>query len=139
MSVTDFHTHIRSAIRAKLMTLNGLPAQAWEGRVYTPIKGTPYISESVRPISSEVRGLGLGGYIAHTVTANFQLHYPAGTGTTAIDALAGNLLQLFRPGTALVHSASSATVQQAERTGLQQEPDWTNCTVIITLVGHTVN
>lgn len=139
MSATTVHADLRAAVRQRLLTLNGLPAQAWEGRTYTPIKGTPYISESVRPISSVVRALGVGGTIAHTITANFQLHYPAGGGTTAIDAMAGNLLEHFRPGTTLVYSESKAVVQQAERTALQQEPDWINCTVIIRFVGYTVN
>ncbi len=139
MSATTIHSDVRAAVRQRLLTLNGLPAQAWEGRPYTPVKGTPYISESVRPISSVVRALGVGGTIAHTINAAFQLHYPPGVGTSAIDAMAGSLLQHFRPGTGLSYGTSTAVVQQAERTALQQEPDWINCTVIITLVGHTVN
>lgn len=139
MTVATFHKNLRAAIRQKLLTQANLPAQAWEGKAYQPVKGTPYISESVRAISSQVRALGLGGTIAHTVTANFTLHYPAGKGTNDIEGMAGNVMALFRPGTTLSYDGDSAVVQQAERTAVSQEPDWINVTVIITAVGHTVN
>jgi hypothetical protein len=139
MTVATFHPNLRAAIRQKLLTLTGLPAQAWEGRPYQPIKGTPYVSENVRAIASQVRALGLGGTIAHTITANFTFHYPAGKGTTDIEGMAGGVMALFRPGTTLSYDGDSAVVQQAERTAVSQEPDWINVTVIITAVGHTVN
>lgn len=139
MTVATFHPNLRAAIREKLLTLAGLPAQAWEGRVYQPIKGTPYMSESVRAISSEVRALGVGGTIAHTITGNFTFHYPAGKGTNDIEGMVGTVLALFRPGTVLSYGGDSAIVQQAERTAVSQESDWINVTVIITAVGHTVN
>lgn len=139
MTVATFHPNIRAAFRQTLLTLNSLPAQAWEGKPYQPVKGTPFVSESVRAISSQVRALGLGGTIAHTVTGNFTFHYPAGKGTTAVETVVGNVMALFRPGTTLSYGGDSAVVQQAERTGITQEPDWINVTVIITAVGHTVN
>lgn len=139
MTVATFHANLRAAIRQKINTQPGLPAPAWEGRAYQPFKGTPYFSESVRAISSVVRALGLGGTIAHTITANFTFHYPAGKGTTAIEGMVGNVMALFRPGTTLSYNGDSAVVQQAERTAVSQEPDWINVTVIITAVGHTVN
>lgn len=139
MTVATFHANMRAAVRERLVSLAGMPVVAWEGRAFQPVKGTPYISESVRAVSSTVRALGVGGNIAHTVTASFRLHYPAGKGTQAIDATAGALLAHFRPGTVLAYSADSAVVQQAERTGNEIEPDWINATVIITFIGHTVN
>lgn len=139
MTVATFHSNIRAAFRQKLLTLANVPAQAWEGRPFQPVKGTPFVSESVRAISSVVRALGLGGTIAHTVTGNFTFHYPAGKGTNDIDGMVGSTLALFRPGTILSYGNDSATVQQAERTAVSQEPDWINVTVIITAVGHTVN
>lgn len=139
MTVATFHKNLRAAIRQKLLTQQGLPAQAWEGKPYQPIKGTPYLSESVRAISSVVTALGRGGNIAHRITGNFTLHYPAGNGTNDIEGMAGSVMALFRPGTVLSYGGDSAVVQQAERTGIIQEPDWINLTVIITAVGHTVN
>jgi hypothetical protein len=139
MSAANYHANIRSGIRQRLQTLPGLIAVAWEGRTYQPVKGTPFLTEQFRPISSAVRATGVGGTIAHTMTANFTLHYPAGKGTAEIDALAGSLLQHFRPGTSVSYNAASAVVQQAERMALITEPDWINCPVIITLIGHTSN
>ena len=97
------------------------------------------MTEQMRPISSVVRATGLGGVIAHTVTANFTLHYPQGKGTVEIDATAGALIELFRPGASISYNTASAVVQQAERMALFQEPDWINCPVVITLIGHTSN
>lgn len=139
MTVATFHANVRAAFRQKLLTQSGLPAQAWEGKAYQPVKGTPYVSESVRAISSEVRALGLGGTIAHTVTCNLTFHYPAGRGTKDAETMVGNVMALFRPGTTLVYGGNSAIVQQTERTAISQEPDWLSVTVIITAVGHTAN
>jgi hypothetical protein len=111
----------------------------WEGKTYSPVKGTPWISESQQPVSSVVRALGLGGDIAHTVIAAFSLHYPANAGTNALDAMAGALMDKFRPGTGLSYGGDTATILQVERRSNTQEPDWINGTVIVTMVGHTSN
>lgn len=139
MSATTFHSDLRAGIRQKLQTVANPIAVAWEGRVYQPIKGTPFMTEQVRAISSTVTATGIGGVIAHRVTANFTLHYPASTGTLNIDAFAGALIETFRPGTSITYNSTSAVVQQAERMALISEPDWINCPVIITLIGHTSN
>jgi hypothetical protein len=139
MSAATFHQNLRSAVRDRLQSLTGLPDVAWEGREFTPVKGEPYVTESIIPVSSDVMATGLGGYIAHTVTANFTLHYPVNSGTVALESLAGSIMQHFRPGTVVSYSGTAATVQQVERVGLTQEPDWLNGTVIVTMIGHTIN
>jgi len=139
MSAATFHKDLRSAVRNRLQSLTGLPDVAWEGREFTPVKGQPYVSESMIPVSSDVMATGLGGYIAHTVTANFTLHYPVNSGTVALESLAGSMMQHFRPGTVVAYGDAAATVQQVERVGLTQEPDWLNGTVIVTMIGHTTN
>lgn len=139
MSAETFHRNIRAAIRARLQVLSGLPSVEWEGNDFLPVKGTPWLTETVSPVSSVVSATGLGGTIAHTVIAAFTLHYPANNGTLAIETMAGNLMAHFRPGTALIYGDDSAMVQQAEMAPLQQEPDWINRTVNITMIGHTSN
>lgn len=139
MTVETLHSDLRSAAREKLLTVENLPTMHWEGRNFTPIKGQAYVSESFRAITSTVQALGLGGVIAHTCTANFTIHYPSDTGTTDIDALAGAMLNTFRPGTSLAYGDSTATITQAERGPLLQEPDWLNCTVIISMTARTLN
>lgn len=131
---------MRAGLRQALIAITALPAaKQWEGRFADMARGTPFVSESVRPVSSVVRALGLGGTIAHTINATFTLHYPADTGTSQIEAAAGALMQAFRPGTSVVYGTSKGIVQSAERGPLLQQPDWINCPVTITVVAHTVN
>ena len=68
MSAANYHANIRSGIRQRLQTLPGLIAVAWEGRTYQPVKGTPFLTEQFRPISSAVRATGVGLPYAVTVS-----------------------------------------------------------------------
>ena len=139
MTVATFHSNMRAAVRERLLTVSGLPAVAWEGKAYSPTKGTPFISESFQPVSSVVSALGAGGTVAHRCLATFTLHYPPNAGSAAIDTMAGALLAHFYPGLAVTYAGQTSTVQQAERRGLTQEPDWINSSIIVTMVGHTTN
>lgn len=137
MSATTVHADLRAAFRSALIAIANVPVQQWEGRNYNPTRGTPYVSESFRPIASEVRAVGPGGTIAHTVNASFTLHYPANEGTLAIEEMAGSLLETFRPGSSLVYGTSKGVVLKAERSSLTQEPDWINCAITVTAVAYT--
>lgn len=118
----------------------GLPAgRAWEGRPFSPVIGRPYFSELMIPINSDVRALGLGGTIAHNVSANLTLRYPSGKGTAAIERMAGAFMELFRPGTAMSYGGTSVTILQAERRALIADVDWVSCPVIIDAVSYTAN
>lgn len=138
MTTATFHSNMQAAARAYLQTMPSLPAVAWEGRPYTPVRGTPYISESFRPIASTVVGFGGGTTKAHRCTLNLVLHYPSGVGTKTISDMAGALLDHFDPGTKLSRDGDTAVILQAERTPVQElAPDWTTVAVIITMVGYT--
>lgn len=139
MSAITIHGDMRAASRALVLAIAGLPDQQWEGRDYSPTKGTPYVSESFRPIASDVRATGVGGTIAHSMNSSFTLHYPSNAGTLAIEAMAGAIMEAFRPGTALSYSTSSGVVLKAERGPLLQEPDWINCSITINIVAYTSN
>ena len=139
MSVATFHANMRAAVRQRLTALANLPPVAWEGRAFSPVKGVAFISEAFSPVSSVVSALGSGGAIAHRSLATFTLHYPPNAGSSAIDTMAGALLAHYPPGLSLTYAGQVSVVQQAERRGLSQEPDWTNVSVIITMVGHTTN
>jgi hypothetical protein len=140
VSAATVHADIRAGLRQSLLAISALPSQKqWEGRAFDIAKGTPFVSESVRPVSSDVRSLGIGGTIAHTINATFTLHYPANNGTTQIEAAAGALMQAMRPGTSVVYGTAKGIIQSAERGPLLQQPDWINCPVTITVVAHTVN
>ena len=139
MTAAVFHMELRAGVRQHLNGLTSLPPVAWEGKAFAPVRGQAFVSEVMVPVSSAVRGTGRGGYIAHTVMANFTLHHPANAGTSAIETLAGRILQHFAPGTAIAYGSSSAIVQEAEVAGLIQEPDWVSMTVAVNMVGHTTN
>lgn len=136
---STFHIHLRAALRERLLAMTGLPDVAWEGKAYAPVVGKPYISESMRAVSSLVAAPGRGGYRAHTVTFNLMLHYPANKGTVPIETMAGLLLQHFSPGSTVSYQSVSVVIQNSEKRALLQEPDWIACPVIITMTGHTAD
>lgn len=134
------HADMRAAFRAALRAVGDMPAQiAWEGRPFAPTVGQPFIRETLRPLTSTPRALGKGGTIAHLMTGNLVLFFPAGKGTGAIDEAAGLILQAFAPGTSLAYGDAAGTVAQAERYALNHEADWVSCPITITITAHTVN
>lgn len=110
---------------------------AWEDELFSPTDGKPYVSESVRNISSLTRGLGRGGYQAHTVSADFVVNYPARNGARGAELMAGAMVDLFQPGTALVYGSSSGTVMQAQTRPLLKAPDFIGVPVSVTVTGYT--
>ena len=143
MSVETVHADLRAAIRQRLISMTGIPDAdhiAWEGWAYKPVVGQPFMREALRPLGSKVRALGRGGTIAHKVTSNLTLVYPAGKGTLEIEAAAGRLLAGFAPGgPSLVYGSTAGSIQEAERLALLQEPDWLTLPVVITITAYTAN
>ena len=139
MTVSTFFSDIRAGVRDRLLALPNLPEVHWEGTEYASTVGVPFITEALRPVSSVVTAPGVGGLIAHTVLATFTLHDPTKVGTNALEGAAGALMALFRPGNAVSYGTATAVIQQTERAGATQEPDWINLSVVVTLVGHTTN
>lgn len=138
--VATIHSDMRAAFRAKLQSIEGLPSEiVWEGRPGTPNVSTPFIRESFRALSSQVRALGQGGTIAHRMTGNLSIFYPSGKGTLDVERAAGLLLQGFAPGTALIYGDAKGIVMQAERAPLLQETDYLSCPVTITIIAYTAN
>lgn len=139
MTVETFFSDLRAGVRQRLLTMPSLPDVHWEGTEYAGAVGRPFITEAMRPVSSVVTAPGIGGVIAHRVLATFTLHYPTKVGTNAIESAAGALMSLFRPGNAVSYASATAVIEQTERAGATQEPDWINLSVVVTLVGHTTN
>jgi hypothetical protein len=139
MSLATVHANMRAAFRQKLRDMTDLPTIAWEGRLYKPFVGTPFMRESFRPISSDLRAIGPNGLIAHRMTGNLSLFYPIAKGTVEIETMAGLLLTRFKPGTSLEYGSDKGLVLQAQRAPLLQEADWMSCPVTISLVAYTAN
>lgn len=128
-----------NAAAAGRRLLAGLPqGRAWEGTEFLPQTGQPWLRESFRPLSSEVRSLGVGGTIAHTMTGNLSLFYPSRRGTLAVERMAGAVVDLFAPGTALTYGGNSGVVLRCERQPLVQEPDWVSAPVIVSVTAYTL-
>lgn len=116
----------------------GLPqGREWEGTEFIPQTGQPWVRERFRPLVSQPRALGAGGTVQHTMTGNLSLFYPARRGTLAVERMAGAVLDLFAPGTALAYGGNSGFVQQCERQPLVQEPDWLSAPVIVSVTAYT--
>lgn len=139
MPASSVHVDTRAAFRAALTAVAGMPTIAWEGRHYSPQRGVAFASESVRPISSVVRAVGIGGTIAHTILLSVTLQFPPAVGTRAIEDLAGAIMEALRPGTPLVAGSSAGMIQRVERAGLEQKPDWLTVAVTATAVVYTQN
>jgi hypothetical protein len=138
-SIATLHPDVRAAFRQRLTALSGLvDSRAWEGRPFAPAKGVPWLRESVRPISSVVRGVGSGGIVEHRVVATVTLFWPSSFSLLEQELQAGSILGHFPPGLRITYGSSSATVVQAERGPLLQEPDWRSCNVTLTLTAHTI-
>ena len=134
-TAATIHDDVQAAARTLLLTVAGLPAVAWQGKAYQPVKGKPWISEALVPGPSLPRSLGEGGTISHRIIISLSLHYPPNEGTKALGAMAGALLQKFKPGTFI----DQGVVMQAERRSLISEPDWLSTSVLITVVAYTTN
>jgi uncharacterized protein YjlB len=139
MTAATLHLDMRAAFRSKLLAFPDLPMVAWEGKVFNDELGKPFIREQFRAITSNVRALGPGGTIAHRMTGNLLLFFPAGNGTVEIDTMAGLLLDHFAPGQSLAYGSSAGTIMNTERAALLQEPNWLSCPITISITAYTAN
>lgn len=136
--IATLHADIRAAFRAALLTVPNLPANViWEGREGTTTTGQPFMRESVTPIFSDPRALGMGGTIQHRILCRAQVFYPAGDGTVAVEAAAGEILAAFRPGSVLVYGGNAGTVFKAERAQILTEAAFISITVTITVTAYS--
>lgn len=117
----------------------GLPqGRAYEGgATYTPTMPFPFVQEVFKPASTERRGAGPRGLIAHLITANATLFYPGRIGTLAIEQMAGAMMAHFKPGTMLTRGQSSGVVLQVSRTDLMPDGEWVSCAVSVTIQAHS--
>lgn len=132
------HTDLRAALRTILLAVAGLPSgRAWEGVAFTPTPNQAWLRESLRPISSIPKALGVGGTIEHTLTYNISLFYPAGGGTLTIEQMAGAIVQAMMPGTSLVYGTTKGTILRSERSPLVIEPQWISVPLAVTANAYT--
>lgn len=120
------------SIKVKLVS-----AQAWEGREFIAIKGRPFLRETMRPISSVVRGVGNDALVEHQIAVRFTFFYPTNANLLALERQVGACMALFRPATPLSYNVSTGQVFRSERTPVTQEPDWVSATASFDLRAYT--
>jgi len=89
---------IFNAFTARLNTMSGLPAVAWENTVYVPTKGTPFIRPTLLPADTAGATMTTDKY-----SGIFQIdvYEPAGAGWSAMVALLDAIADHFKPVTEL--------------------------------------
>lgn len=134
------HTDIIAALRTHLLAVSGLPAaRQLENRTFKPVTGTPWVRESLRPISAELASFGNGGLVQERGQYLVDVFYPANTGTRDAFGMADAIVAAFRPGIALTYGGATVRVQRAERAAGQSEPDWFMVPVAVTYFLHRPN
>jgi Bacteriophage related domain of unknown function len=140
VTIATLHTDMRSAWRQTLQGITGLTVEwAWEGRPYFPRDGVAFVRESFRAINSEPRAVGRGGTIAHDMTGNLVLCFPAGRGTLDVETAAGLILSAMPPGTPLVYGQNSGVVTKASRSPVAVTPQWVEVPVTVNVLAYTAN
>lgn len=137
MSSASLYSDARSALRARLIATPGLPeGRAFEGFIYQPVVGTPFVEDKLVGNFDAPRAIGA---IEHNLSYIVTLKYPADQGTADIESMAGVLLDRFKVGTKLTYGSSSMVCMSAQRRGsIVADANWLTLTVMVTLVAFTL-
>ena len=131
------HSEIRKGIRTVLLTVTNsdMPDDkdiAWENRTYKPIIGTPWIRETMLPglerqsASDTIESVGVMQY---------DVFWPAGTGTESIEKLVDDIKVVFKPTTAI---GNNSLVFRAERLSAIIDDKWHQIPVRLTWRAHAI-
>lgn len=111
-------TAIRSALRVKLLSIEGLPTDNdWQGRTFEPVEGVPYMRETLIPnneiisANKELRAQGI-----------YQIDYTAPINTTGAESKAKDIKQGFQPPQQLMNGQME--IYQAEVLQGREEGIW---------------
>lgn len=111
---------IRFAFRKKLDTLSGIPdagRRAWEARGFAPPNPpATYLRESLIPISRRVASTNL---TEATGIIQYDVVFPAGSGSEGPEDLAAALLAAFIPLQSLVESGVEIAIDKAEEASIK--------------------
>lgn len=121
---------VRAALQKRLAATPGIPAIAYEGKRYSPTKGTAFVvpvivSGTSRPFSLD------NGTIEHLASFEVAVVYPTGNGTGAVEAMADTIRERFRPGTVIYQNSVAVKIRWAERRQTMHESDWIRVPVSI--------
>lgn len=127
------HDAIRRGIRVVLSTVTGLPTvRSWENREFNPTPNTPWIRETLIPGTERQVATDV---IESVGIAQYDLFWPAGTGTETPEQLADLIKDTFQPITTV---AASTVVWRAERLAAIADAKWYQIPIRLTWRSHAV-
>lgn len=135
-------TDLRSALRANLLTVSGLPPVAWQNRAFEPTPGSPWLRETLLPAGANLASIA--GVITEALLREDGIYqitvfYPAGGDLKAAESLVDSIRSAFRPGIVVTHGGIAAVCTRAEVARAVQEPDWYGIPISIRYYLHRLN
>lgn len=113
------HRDVRSALRAQLLTVVGLPAaRSWENRQFTRPAGEDWVRETYLPGAERQVSYGM---VEAVGVAQYDLFTPADAGTEAAEDLADAIKEAFKPSSTL---GGLVRIDRAERLSGRQDASW---------------
>lgn len=90
---------VRAALRAVLLTVSGLPsAIAWENRKFQPPNNAPWVRETYLP---GIEFQSANDLVQGDALVQYDVIFPAGSGTETAEALANDIKAAFKPANAI--------------------------------------
>lgn len=137
--MSDTYSSVRSALRAIVISIPGVPAIAWESRPFTPSIGNAYLTERLLPLGTPVATLGTSGWVREEFIYKLTLYSPFNeSGLFEHENLVGQIQQSFFPGLAIGGGIDVFTgmVEESRRGPVHTEPDWRVTTVDVEAYFH---
>jgi hypothetical protein len=137
MNMATVYGDMQSACRERMLSWGGLPTVAWEGVVFTPPVGVPWIREKFSPVSATPRGVGTKALVEHIGLLILDVFVVANNGIAELNSLTGGVLALFPPGQPLVYGDNVGSVIEAARGQNYQQPGWLRSTITVRVNART--
>jgi hypothetical protein len=119
---------IRAALEVALAAVPGIPAaRAYQGVLFTPVLGTPWVRASIVWTTQRQAALGTDLYL-HEGLFLVNVFSPQGKGAKAVEAIADAICADFVPTAPL---GNGVRVRYAQKAALIEEPDWLSIPITI--------
>lgn len=135
----SLYQDIRGALQARLATVSGIPAIAYEALPFKPVRGTPFVACVVAPVSADQATLGDGHVVLHRGTFEVSVVYPSNKGTGDAEAMADAIKAEFRGGTVLTRNTTQVIIAGAKRSLALIEADWLRIPVSVAWHLHSTD
>ena len=131
------HSDIRLGVRAVLLAItdSNMPTianMAWENRSFTPTEGTPWLRETL--MSGAERQVA-SGTLRGTGIIQYDLFWPAGTGTEDPDNLIDVIKNAFKPVTMI---GTHSSIWRAERLSGITDEKWYMVSAHLSYRAHAI-